>query len=84
MCIRDRVLALQEYDITWEYIPGRKNVAADVLSRINIQDQTFDGEKEQLAKVYHIIKSRVDLENILKQCKYMTQYSLNYNLIDYF
>ena len=49
------VLALQEYDITWEYIPGRKNVAADVLSRINIHDQTFDGEKEQLAKVYYII-----------------------------
>ena len=57
MCIRDR------------YIPGRKNVAADVLSCINIYDQTFDGEKEQLAKVYHIIKSRVDLENILKEIK---------------
>ena len=47
MCIRDR------------YIPGRKNTAADVLSRINIQQQTFEGEKEQLVKVYNIIKNRI-------------------------
>ena len=30
------VLALQENNITWEYIPGKQNVAADVLSRVNI------------------------------------------------
>ena len=41
------ILALQEYHITWEYIPGRKNVAADVLSRINVENQTFEGEKEK-------------------------------------
>ena len=27
------VLALQEYKINWEYIPGKKNIAADVLSK---------------------------------------------------
>ena len=63
------VLALQEYNITWEYIPGKQNIAADVLSRINLQNQTFDGEKEQIAKVYHIMKSREDLKNILKDVK---------------
>ena len=62
MCIRDRcklshgrltrwILALQEYHITCEYIPGHKNVAADVLSRINVIDQTFEGEEEQDNKV---------------------------------
>ena len=66
MCIRDRcklshgrltrwILALQEYHITWEYIPGRKNVAADVLSRTNVTDQTFEGEKEKIVKVFCII-----------------------------
>ena len=49
------VLALQEYNIAWEYIPGKQNIAADVLSRINLQNQTFDGEKEQIAKVYHCL-----------------------------
>ena len=75
MCIRDRcklshgrltrwILLLQEYHINWEYIPGKKNTAADILSRINIQQQTFEGEKEQLVKVYNIIKDRTDLEKI--------------------
>ena len=48
------ILLLQEYNINWEYVPGRKNAAADVLSRINIQQQTFEGEKEQLVKVYNL------------------------------
>ena len=61
------ILPLQEYHITWEYIPGKKNIAADVLSRINIQDQTFEGEKEQIAKVYNIIKSRTYLEDIINE-----------------
>ena len=58
------ILLLQEYHINWEYIPGKKNTAADILSRINIQQQTFEGEKEQLVKVYNIIKDRTDLEKI--------------------
>ena len=41
------VLALQEYNINWEYIPGKKNIAADGLSRINLENQTFEGEKEE-------------------------------------
>ena len=45
---------LQEYDLKWEYIPGKKNVVADVLSRIDINKQTFEGEKESILKVYHI------------------------------
>ena len=50
-------LTLQEYNLNWEYIPGKKNIAADTLSRVNIGDQTFEGEKETIIKLYHIIKS---------------------------
>ena len=58
-------LTLQEYNIHWEYIPGKSNIAADVLSRVNILAQTFEGEKETIAKVYHILKSKSELADIL-------------------
>ena len=54
MCIRDR-----------EYIPGKSNTAADVLSRININAQTFEGERETIAKVYYLLKNKSELTNIL-------------------
>ena len=57
MCIRDR------------YIPGKKNIAADILSRINIEKQTFEGEKEKIAKIYNIIRNRSDIENIIKDIR---------------
>ena len=38
------VLALQKYNIKWEYINGKKNIPADILSHINIEKQTFEGE----------------------------------------
>ena len=59
------ILALQEYDLRWEYIPGNKNVVADVLSRINLEAQTFEGEKERILKIYNIIRNRSDLEALL-------------------
>ena len=60
-------LVLQEYNLNWEYTPGKKNVVADTLSRVNIKDQTYEGEKEAVIKIYHIIKSRTDLANIMKE-----------------
>ena len=59
------VLAIQEYNLQWEYIPWKKNVVADVLSRVNLEDQTFEGEKESLVKIYNLIKTRSDLEALL-------------------
>ena len=38
-------------------------------SRINVQEQTFEGEKEQLVKVYNIIKDRMDLEKITQEIR---------------
>ena len=60
------ILALQEYDLNWEYIPGRKNTIADGLLRINTEEGSFEGEKEEILKVYHILQSRSDLERILQ------------------
>ena len=60
---------MQEYNINWEYVPGKCNIAADVLSRVNIQDQTFEGERETVAKVYHILKDRTELADIINKIK---------------
>ena len=57
-------LTLQEYNLNWEYIPGKGNIIADTLSRINIRDQMFEGEKETIIKLYYIISNRSDLANI--------------------
>ena len=59
------ILLLQEYNLKWEYIPGKKNVVADVLSRIDVERQTFEGEKESVLKIYHILSSRADLASLL-------------------
>ena len=59
------ILALQEYNLKWEYIPGKRNVVAGVLSRINLEDQTFDGEKESVLKIYNLIRTRSDLKPLL-------------------
>ena len=40
-------------------------MVADVLSRINLDDQTFEGEKESLVKIYNIFKTRADLQALL-------------------
>ena len=37
------------------------------LSRVNIKEQTYEGEKETVIKIYHIIKNRTDLANIMKE-----------------
>ena len=58
-------LTLQEYNIQWEYVPGKSNIAADILSRINVQDQTYEGEKETIAKVYHLLKNKTEFATIL-------------------
>ena len=40
-----------------------------MLSRVNIQNQTFEGERETVAKVYHIIKDRTELAEIINKIK---------------
>ena len=38
-----------------------------ILSRVNITNQTYEGEKETIAKVYNILKSRTELEDVIKE-----------------
>ena len=63
------ILVLQVYNIQWEYIPGKQNIVADGLSRVNIEKGTFEIDQEDIGKVYHIIQSREDFERILNQVK---------------
>ena len=60
---------LQEYNLDWEYVPGKKNIVADKLSRVNIEGLTFSVDQENVGRVYHILKSREELEVIFNRLK---------------
>ena len=62
-------IALQEYHITWEYVPDKRNTVADALSRINLDKGTFKVDKEDTGKIYHVYAEKEELANILKQIK---------------
>ena len=36
-----------------------------MLSRVNVEEQTFEGEKESVLKIYHLLSTRADLTTIL-------------------
>ena len=77
-------LVLQEYNIQWEYIPGKQNMVADGLSRVNIEKGTYEIDQEDIGKVYHIIQTREDLERILNQVKnnkYRSQTNFNKGMV---
>ena len=63
------VLILQEYNLDWEYIPGKKNIIADRLSRINLEKGTFEVEQERIGKIYYIIKLKRELQEIISKLK---------------
>jgi hypothetical protein len=47
------MLELQEYDIEWEYLPGKENIVADLLSRTDIENQEIR-EEEKFFKVLNL------------------------------
>ena len=49
------ILILQEYNIQWEYVPGKQNIVTDGLSRVNTEKGTYETEQEDIGKVFHII-----------------------------
>ena len=63
------ILALQEYHITWEYVPGKKNAVADALSRVNLDNGTFEVEREDIGKVYYALIRKKELSDLLKKMK---------------
>ena len=46
--LRRWALAIQDYDITLEHIPGKKNVVADCLSR-NIDDELIKQKRKKFS-----------------------------------
>ena len=60
---------LQEYNLDWEYIPGKKNIIADSLSRVNLEKGTFEVEHESIGKIYYIIKLKRELQEIISKLK---------------
>ena len=63
------MLIVQEYNLDWEYVLGKKNIVADGVPRVNIEGGTFDVDHENIGKVYHILKSREELEGVLNKIK---------------
>ena len=63
------MLILQEYNLDWEYIPGKKNIIADQLSWINLEKGTFEVEPESIGKIYYIIKLKKELQDIISKLK---------------
>lgn len=63
------ILALQEYNISWEYVPGKQNTVADVLSRVNVEGGTLDVEKEDIGRIYNTLVTRQGLTDILNKVK---------------
>ena len=49
------ILILQEYNINWEYVPGKQNVVADGLSRINLEKGTYETEQEDIALEEYLV-----------------------------
>lgn len=60
------ILALQEYHITWEYVPGKQNTVADALSRVNLGNGTFEVDRQDIGKIYyHILACKEELADLL-------------------
>lgn len=60
------ILALQSYNITWTYVPGKENKIADTLSRVNCDTGEYEDEQADLFKIYTALRVKEDLEKILR------------------
>lgn len=67
------ILALQNYNIEWEYIPGKENIVADIISRTDFEGN-LEVRNSNEYKVFNIIKSDKPMNEIIKKIK-NTQYT---------
>lgn len=56
-------LALQEYNIRWEYVQGKRNIVADVLSRVRERENNMG---KYTRRVLATFKDKAELEKILE------------------
>ena len=57
------MLQLQEYHIKWEYLPGNKNIVADILSRVSDQEEIMAKEAR---KVLACFRNKRELKLIVE------------------
>lgn len=75
------ILALQEYDIDFEYIPGKKNIIADILSRVNTENNEVIIKAESIYRIYNVMCSKDELKNILNNIHEQQNNDKNLNKI---
>lgn len=62
------ILALQEYNINWKYVPVHKNTVAGVLSRVILEENSCEVVSGEVLKICHMLKQRTDY-HIIKEIK---------------
>ena len=60
------MLQLQEYRIKWEYLPGSKNIVADILSRVGCQEEIIAKEAH---KILACFRNKEELKLIVEEIK---------------
>ena len=50
-------------------IRDRQNTVVDALSRVNLDKGTFEVDREDIVKIYHVYAEREELANLLNQIK---------------
>lgn len=62
------LLALQNFNIEWEYLPGKDNIVADIISRTDYENKGDIGNSNEF-KVLNIIKDDSELKRIILEIK---------------
>jgi hypothetical protein len=57
------ILALQEYDLEWNYLPGKENQVVDALSRV---EGDVNNTENDVFRVLCAIREKIELENIIR------------------
>lgn len=62
------ILALQNYNLNWEFVPGKQNIVPDIISRTDFEGNS-EGRRTNEFKILNIIQSDKNLIRIIKSIK---------------